>query len=164
MGSSCLESRPGPVLRDRRSNAEVDRRPALDCREHPPTGSTRGVRTAAVEGRPLDGSECATGRPTEGRAKLIFGLIGREVRGTWGPTERHGWRLQAEHIRPPLGTDELGIEQLHRTATTAEQSHRIPHDVAVPICATKKNAAGERTARQTGWSGENMPSHSIREA
>src|SRR5918995_3069785 len=57
VGSSCFESRPGPVLRDRRSNAEVDWRPALDCREHPPTGRTGGGGTAGAGGSPADGSE-----------------------------------------------------------------------------------------------------------
>src|SRR5918995_2786950 len=56
-GLVLLESRPGPVLRDRRSNAEVDWRPALDCREHPPTGRTGGGGTAGAGGSPADGSE-----------------------------------------------------------------------------------------------------------
>src|SRR5918999_1871345 len=34
--ASYGESRPGPVLQNRRSNAVMHWRPALDCREHPP--------------------------------------------------------------------------------------------------------------------------------
>src|SRR5215207_7402897 len=35
-GLVYLESRPGPTLRDRHSNAVVDWRPAVDGRKHPP--------------------------------------------------------------------------------------------------------------------------------
>ena len=70
---------------------------------------------------------------------------------------RQGW--------PPLGIYELGIEHMHRPARNGEQSHRIPHDVAVPISAIKKTALAERSAGQTRLrSDEDMPSRSTREA
>ena len=134
---------------DRRSNADVDWRPALDCREHPPAVRTRGSGTATREAGTPDGFESATGRPHTGHAKL-------KVRWrSWGEVRKGLTREHEPGVAPPEDAWPLvpcasrarWVEDLLDSTHTVKQSHRIPQDVAeLNECATKKTAIGRQHA------------------
>jgi hypothetical protein len=130
---------------DRRSNARVDRWPALDCREHPPAERARRPGMSTPERGPLDGLGSAIGRVISRRARLKWWLESWEpektVRGVglvgvpriappeyfWPTTPRRAFPQRIQHRRD--------------SASEWKQTHHIPQGRRQILCESVKGCS-----------------------
>jgi hypothetical protein len=132
---------------DRRSNACVDRWPALDGREHPPAERARRPGMSTPERGPLDGLGSAIGRVISRRARLKWWLE------SWEPekTVRGVGLVGVPRIAPPEyfwpTTPRRALPQRiqHRRDSASEwkQTHHIPQGRRQILCESVKAAVGE---------------------
>lgn len=140
------ESRLGPGLQDRGSNAAGDRRPALDCREHPPAERACGPGTSTSEGGPLDGLGSAIRSLGVDRASWKQGLGSEQGRNFERLALAHrGDMAPPQDFLPtaPSSADPQRIEHRRDDSSEPEQAHHIPQGRRrTLLCASKSYSWG----------------------